>query len=135
MCGISGLFFQKNINQRILADFGLLMSNALSKRGPDSSGIWTDSEYGIVLSHRRLSIRDLSIKGNQPMLSHDKSLMIVFNGEIYNFEDLKKELGEYKWEGNSDTEVLLAAIQKWGLKSALRKMSWNVCICPMEFKE
>ena len=55
------------------------------------------------------------------MLSHDKSLMIVFNGEIYNFEDLKKELGEYKWEGNSDTEVLLAAIQKWGLKSALRR--------------
>ncbi len=121
MCGISGLFFQKNINQRILTDYGLRMSDALSKRGPDSSGIWYDSESGIVLSHRRLSIRDLSIKGHQPMLSHDKSLMIVFNGEIYNFEDLKKELGEYKWEGNSDTEVLLTAIQKWGLKSALMR--------------
>ena len=121
MCGISGLYFQKEINQKILFDYGLKMSNALSRRGPDSNGIWTDSKSGIVLSHRRLSIRDLSRNGHQPMISHDKNLMIVFNGEIYNFEELKKDLGEFKWKGNSDTEVLLAAIQKWGLKSALKR--------------
>ena len=53
MCGISGLFFQKEINQKILFDYGLKMSNALSRRGPDSNGIWTDSESGIVLSHQQ----------------------------------------------------------------------------------
>ena len=120
MCGISGLWFQEAIKEEILLRYGVLMSNAQFKRGPDSDGVWADISSGIVLSHRRLSIRDLS-KRNQPMRSHDNNLVIVFNGEIYNFEELKYELKNYKWQGTSDTEILLAAIQTWGLEVALRK--------------
>ena len=121
MCGISGLWFQNEIKEEFLTKYGSLMSSELSKRGPDSEGIWFENSSSILFTHRRLAIRDLSPTGYQPMKSADKNLIIIFNGEIYNFKELKKQLKNQNWHGSSDTEILLAAIQEWGLEVALEK--------------
>jgi asparagine synthase (glutamine-hydrolysing) len=98
------------------------MADQLRHRGPDDDGIWTDPETGIALAQRRLSIIDLSAAGHQPMFSSSQRYVAVFNGEIYNYQDVRKRLdGENsrEWRGHSDTEVLLEAIEQWGLKPAL----------------
>lgn len=98
------------------------MTNTMIHRGPDDSGTWTDLDAGIALGHRRLSIIDLSPLGHQPMHSHSERYVMAYNGEIYNFKAIKKELGNnINWRGESDTEVLLAAIETWGLEEALQK--------------
>ena len=97
------------------------MVQALSHRGPDADGIFVDE--GISLGHNRLSIIDLSADANQPMFDNARELVIVFNGEIYNFQEIKKELeGEYKFKTRSDTEVILAGYRKWG-KSVVNKLN------------
>ena len=116
MCGIAG-FFDKN---KKLDDNQLWSYNkAMKKRGPDGSDIFFEkNEYGNVgLSHVRLSILDLSSLGKQPMFY--EHLVIVLNGEIYNYIDIKKELLElgYHFHSNSDTEVVLKSFHAWGLKS------------------
>ncbi len=121
MCGIAGLWFQSEIKEEVLSKYGYLMGDALLNRGPDGEGFWSDVNNGIIFSHRRLSIRDLTSNGSQPMRSHDNNLIMIFNGEIYNFEDLKNELNFNNWRSYSDTEVLLFAIQKWGIQKALKK--------------
>ena len=121
MCGIAGLWFQSEIKEEVLSKYGYLMGDALLNRGPDGEGFWSDVNNGIIFSHRRLSIRDLTSNGSQPMRSHDNNLIMIFNGEIYNFEDLKNELNFNNWRSSSDTEVLLFAIQKWGIQKALKK--------------
>jgi len=106
MCGINGFNFKNSelINQ---------MNEQTKHRGPDAGGVYFDGQ--ISLGHNRLSIIDLSAAAGQPMLSADGSLAIVFNGEIYNFQDLKNELSAgYDFKTHSDTEVILAAYQKWG---------------------
>ncbi len=109
------------------------MGKAIGHRGPDDSGVWLDMDAGIGLSHRRLSILDLSPQGHQPMLSVSGRYVIVFNGEIYNHRTLRKELelsplpqessvggeGVISWRGHSDTEVVLAAFERWGVEAAL----------------
>ena len=98
------------------------MADTLRHRGPDDDGYWIDAQAGIALSHRRLSIIDRSPLGRQPMLSRAGRYVIVFNGEIYNHRRLRVELGEgQEFTGRSDTEVMLAAIETWGLKAALDK--------------
>lgn len=108
MCGIVGYAgFPKRIslNKSIAAIY---------HRGPDDQGV----EYfdGVALGNTRLSIHDLSRKGHQPMFNEDKSLCVVFNGEIYNFREVKKQFKDYKFNSDSDTEVLMYAYQKWGVK-------------------
>ena len=76
MCGISGLWFGSETEEEILRNYGNQMSNNLYKRGPDSGGIWIDQNLGVVLSHRRLSIRDLTPNGSQPMISSNKNFII-----------------------------------------------------------
>ncbi|NJO16435.1 MAG: asparagine synthase (glutamine-hydrolyzing) [Thioploca sp.] len=124
MCGIAGLFDSTStiardaLNQTITK-----MGNRLVHRGPDTSGVWVDEKVGIAFVHRRLSIIDISPAGHQPMVSHDGRYVITFNGEIYNFLKLRREL-EHKnisWHGHSDTEVFLSAISQWGIKTALQK--------------
>ena len=88
------------------------MVTALSYRGPDADGIYTDER--VSLGHNRLSIIDLSPEANQPMSDNEEDLVIVYNGEIYNFQEVKKELGEYDFKTKSDTEVILAGYRKWG---------------------
>ena len=93
------------------------------RRGPDSSGIWSDLEAGVFLTFRRLSIIDLSSDGHQPMVSRDGRHVIVFNGEIYNYLELKGELetSGVEFKGHSDTEVFLEGIAKWGISKTLSK--------------
>jgi asparagine synthase (glutamine-hydrolysing) len=101
------------------------MAGALAHRGPDAQGIWNDSKSGLVLAHRRLSIVDLSTAGQQPMCSESERYVIVFNGEIYNHLELRKDLEQRhsipSWRGTSDTETLLSAIDKWGITAAFQR--------------
>lgn len=98
------------------------MTSALEHRGPDDYGLWCDSALGVGLGHRRLSIIDLSPQGHQPMFSASGRYVVVFNGEIYNFERLRKELPRTLWRGHSDTEVILAAVETWGLELAVTRL-------------
>jgi asparagine synthase (glutamine-hydrolysing) len=102
------------------------MTRAIAHRGPDAEGAWIDPQAGIALGHRRLSIIDLSPAGSQPMTSADGRLVIAYNGEIYNFAELRRELERCGraplWKGHSDTEVLLAAIAAWGVRETLRRV-------------
>jgi asparagine synthase (glutamine-hydrolysing) len=122
MCGVAGFWAP----QREIADGRsalIAMSDAIRHRGPDADGHWWDEAAGIFLGHRRLSILDLSAAGSQPMTSASRRYVISFNGEIYNFQDLREELAGLgaRFRGQSDTEVLLAAVDQWGLLGALKK--------------
>jgi asparagine synthase (glutamine-hydrolysing) len=101
------------------------MSDTLRHRGPDDGGEWADAAAGIALGHRRLSIIDLSPQGRQPMQSASGRYVITFNGEIYNFKALRRELESlgHSFQGHSDTEVILAAVSQWGLKDALSRFN------------
>jgi asparagine synthase (glutamine-hydrolysing) len=103
------------------------MAEALTHRGPDDGGFWVDGEIGIALAHRRLSILDLSPAGHQPMMSPCGRYVLTYNGEIYNHEELRKELtaagGAFDWQGHSDTETLLAALRHWPLEVVLKKLN------------
>lgn len=125
MCGISGVVAlssdargQLDPRRTVLA-----MSHALRHRGPDSDGVWCDPSGWAALAHRRLAIVDLSPRGNQPMSRLGSSRVICFNGEIYNFRSLRRELeGEgLVFYTNTDTEVILAATEAWGVEGALRR--------------
>ena len=127
MCGLTGFLTPNQTLNASQAESTLIkMSNALSHRGPDHQGIWIDSQRGIALGHRRLSIIDLSSQGNQPMHSHCGRYVIAFNGEIYNYLCIRKELESLgaapEWKGQSDTEIMLAAISCWGLLKAISKL-------------
>jgi asparagine synthase (glutamine-hydrolysing) len=124
MCGIAGVFRPDGGDERDLVDRTSLMTATLFNRGPDAGGIWTDEVSGIALGHRRLSILDLSDAGAQPMRSRCGRFTVTFNGEIYNHLDIRRELeasGDAQgWNGHSDTETLLRAIQSWGVEEALK---------------
>jgi asparagine synthase (glutamine-hydrolysing) len=123
MCGFCGFIdpafssSEENIIQK--------MTNKIRHRGPDDDGIWLDKKYGVALGHRRLSIIDLSAEGHQPMHSASDRYVLVYNGEIYNFETIRKELESAgfapTWRGHSDTEVLLTAFEAWGIESTLKR--------------
>ncbi|WP_022683584.1 asparagine synthase (glutamine-hydrolyzing) [Sphingobium bisphenolivorans] len=123
MCGLTGGWSRK--------DFPLLqsalprMSRALQHRGPDDADLWCDDEAGIALAHNRLSIVDLSAAGRQPMASASGRWVIVYNGEIYNHGDVRRDLESEgavpAWRGHSDTETLLAAVERWGVEESLRR--------------
>ncbi len=122
MCGFAG-FIGPSKSSDALKRAGEAMASAIIHRGPDSSGVWTDSDAGIALAHRRLAVIDISSAGHQPMLSTSGRYVIAFNGEIYNHLELRKALETEKrapnWRGTSDTETLLAAIEACGVEEAL----------------
>ncbi len=136
MCGFAG-FIYKSVTR--IEDFSSrlnAMTDAISYRGPDDSGEWLDIESGIALGHRRLSILDLSVQGHQPMVSASGRYVIAFNGEIYNHIFLRKRIEDSIfnteslikqdvniWRGHSDTEIMLAAIDRWGLVEALNQFN------------
>lgn len=114
MCGICGYISKKNITAEQLKE----MNDTMYHRGPNDSGeeIYPASDgYQIGFAQRRLSILDLSMLGHQPMHSDNKRISVVYNGEIYNFQELKKELVDYPFRSNCDTEVIIAAYLKWGI--------------------
>lgn len=122
MCGIAGFL------DRRVPDPALVcrrMTDALSHRGPDDSGCWVDLDAGVALGHRRLSIVDVSETGHQPMASPSGRYELVFNGEIYNHLEMRRDLESMQagvpWRGRSDTETLLCAIETWGIETALKR--------------
>ena len=126
MCGIVGFWgFSADKSEDWLNKTASNMANTLIHRGPDDSGTWSESEVGVVLGHRRLSIIDTSDAGHQPMVSNCGRYTMVFNGEIYNHHLLRNKLEssgiQCNWKGSSDTEVLLLAISTWGIRSALQR--------------
>lgn len=126
MCGIAGLWADAPLNGTTPAAVATRMERAIRHRGPDGSGVWSDEEAGIALSHRRLAIIDLSAGGHQPMESVSGRYVITYNGEIYNYRELREALlaegWPDQWRGSSDTEVLLAAIEQWGLAATLARI-------------
>ena len=119
MCGIAGFIaFEKIDTEQVLHK----MISKLNHRGPDSTGFWWDNFNNIGLSHARLSILDLAETGNQPMTSASGKYIMVFNGEIYNHLDIRKNLEKVtsiSWRGTSDTETLLYAFEEWGIKKTI----------------
>lgn len=120
MCGIVGFADSAGRASIGLAD----ALDCLGHRGPDGTGIWSDTGSGIHLGHRRLAVIDPSHAGEQPMHSIDARFVLTFNGEIYNFPDLRRELEARRgapWNGHSDTEVMLEGFVQWGVEETLRR--------------
>lgn len=122
MCGIAGVL-STNAPVGELAEFAGAMGAALAARGPDDAGVWSDDSGQIALAHRRLAVIDLSPAGHQPMHASGGRYVIVFNGEIYNFRELRQQLcaAGVQFHGSSDTEVLLEAIALWGFEATLHR--------------
>ncbi len=128
MCGIAGFIdFTHSFDANNLERIARKMGDAQNMRGPDGSGQWSDPEWGIGIDHRRLAIIDLTAEGVQPMHSSSGRYVTVFNGEIYNYRDLRAELEQTEgfpgWRGHSDTEVMLEAVEQWGFETALPRFS------------
>jgi asparagine synthase (glutamine-hydrolysing) len=122
MCGITGFLTPNPADQQESRARVHRMTEQIVHRGPDDSGVWMDPEAGLALGFRRLAILDLTPEGHQPMLSACGRYVIAFNGEIYNFNELRAMLepGGHKFRGHSDTEVMLASVQEWGLAEAVK---------------
>ncbi len=126
MCGLAGMFdFRRNTAAPTLRALAESMAARLIHRGPDEGGVWSDPAAGIALAHRRLSILDLSPAGSQPLSSACGRFTIVYNGEIYNHGELRRELSPagIAWRGHCDTEVLIEAIARWGLAGAVERVN------------
>ena len=125
MCGISGFVDRHaRMDDAQLTRVAVAMSDALLHRGPDDGGVWVDEQAGVALSQRRLSIVDLSPAGHQPMVSACGRFVIIFNGEIFNHEDIARELAPrgISYRGHSDTEVILEAFAAWGVVPTVERM-------------
>lgn len=123
MCGITGFWQPVGVDASGMAAVTRSMATQLEHRGPDDAGAWADPESGVALGFRRLAIVDLSPTGHQPMTSASGRYELVFNGEVYNFAALRSELERAgcAFKGTSDTEVILAAVEAWGLVPALKR--------------
>ena len=124
MCGITGFLETRSSGADPLAVV-TSMTRQLAHRGPDDEGVWFDPSAGIALGQRRLSILDLSPLGHQPMFSLSGRFVLVFNGEIYNFAAIRAELASSgaAFRGGSDTEVMLAAFERWGVSASLSRFN------------
>jgi asparagine synthase (glutamine-hydrolysing) len=123
MCGFAGYLDptpRSRVEQEAIVR---AMTRTIAHRGPDDEGSWTDPDRGIALGSRRLAIQDLSVHGHQPMVSAGARYVIAYNGEIYNVAELRRELeargAAPPWRGHSDTEVMLAAFECWGVADTL----------------
>ena len=136
MCGIAGVF--GSLRKEELDMCAHKMSVALTHRGPDDFGIWSDEKSGIAFGHRRLSVVDLSLAGHQPMISPCGNFSVIFNGEIYNHLQLREKLNDstYKqsWRGHSDTETLVSAFSQWGIKKTLGQLVGMFAIAVWDIK-
>lgn len=126
MCGIAGIlkpYYSIEQTNENLYERVALMVDAISHRGPDESGVWIKESSGFAVGHRRLSIIDLSMGGHQPMESSCGRYVIAYNGEIYNYLELKDELKSHgsTFRSHSDTEVILESISRWGIDKSLNE--------------
>lgn len=124
MCGIAGFFTVNNRRSKDeMEKIARGMADAIEHRGPDSDGVWVSEDVGLAFAHRRLSVIDLSTAGNQPMHSEHGQYVIVFNGEVYNHAEMRQELiscGRV-FRGHSDTEVILAGCEEWGVEQTIKR--------------
>ena len=113
MCRIAGIY--NPLSSRLEEEI-LRMRDAMHRGGPDGEGVYINQQVGLAFGHRRLALLDLSEAGHQPMYSLDEEIVIVFNGEIYNFQELRIELESegYHFHTSTDTEVIINAYQYWG---------------------
>lgn len=126
MCGITGFrAIKPGDNADTLRGAVSSMMEAIAHRGPDGNGHWIDEEAGIALGHQRLAIIDLTETGAQPMHSADDRLVLTYNGEVYNYAELRAELEPlgHRFVGTSDTEVMLAAMREWGVAEAFSRFA------------
>src|SRR5690242_7014510 len=126
MCGITGSFdLAPEASTEQLAALVLTMASTLRHRGPDDLTQWVDADAGIALGHTRLSSFDLSPAGAQPMVSASGRYVIIYNGEIYNAQDMVPALAAkgVTFRGHSDTEVLVEAIDAWGIEATLPQVN------------
>jgi asparagine synthase (glutamine-hydrolysing) len=124
MCGITGFWDTRSQYRKQEAEaLGEKMAYAIKERGPDSSGLWFEEVTGLLFAHRRLAIQDLSPQGHQPMHSPSKRFTTIYNGEIFNAPEIQQSLVEkgYTFRGHSDTEVMLAAFEEWGIQASVEK--------------
>ena len=123
MCGIAGCWSTLGQSAEVLDQAASRMADAIAHRGPDGRGTWVDAEAGLGLGHRRLSILDLSDAGRQPMTSASGRYVISYNGEVYNFREIARELEALgvRTNVNCDTAVLLEATEQWGLIPAVQR--------------
>ena len=126
MCGIVGFLAPGGFETSAATTLLEAMRDRIMHRGPDDAGTWVDHAAGIALGFRRLSIMDLSPAGHQPMLSADGRYAMIFNGEIYNFAEIRDEIeaargAPHPWRGHSDTEILLEAVAQWGFEETLKR--------------
>ena len=139
MCGIAGFFSWKGLQAEASRATLLAMTRVLKHRGPDDSGMLFDLEDRLGLGHQRLSIIDLSPAGHQPMLSADGRYAIIFNGEIYNYEEIRARLAAVgppiAWRGHSDTEVAVEAVVRWGLRRAVAQFNGMFAIAVWDRRE
>ena len=120
MCGISGIFSKSIINDHLI-NISKQFIDKISHRGPDHTGIYVNREQNIILNHKRLSILDLTSNGNQPYISNSERYILVFNGEIYNHNEIRKNFfsQDFKWKSTCDTETVIEFIDKFGLEHFL----------------
>jgi asparagine synthase (glutamine-hydrolysing) len=123
MCGIAGILTTKGESSASLQGIVESMSGSIRHRGPDDSGTWVDETCGIAFGFRRLAIIDLTEEGHQPMRSASGRFMMVFNGEVYNYLEIRLDLERagVGFRGHSDTEVILAAFEQWGIEAAVQR--------------
>jgi asparagine synthase (glutamine-hydrolysing) len=137
MCGISGIWERNGCSLRDLKRRASAMTQTLSHRGPDDSGVWLSEQAGIAFGQRRLAIIDLSSMGHQPMVSVNGQYTITFNGEVYNFRELKAELERcgVQFRGHSDTEVIVEGFAQWGVKSTIARLNGMFAIAAWDAGE
>ena len=124
MCGIAGMVdWRAATSADALRSIADAMIETVRHRGPDAGDVWVEAEGGVALGQRRLAIIDLSPGGAQPMHSADRRFVITFNGEIYNYRDIRRELqvAGHSMRSDSDTEVLLEACALWGVEAAIER--------------
>jgi asparagine synthase (glutamine-hydrolysing) len=127
MCGLVGFLQSPDAAELRLCQHARRMADTLSHRGPDDAGVWADATAGLALGFRRLAILDLSPTGHQPMCSSDGRYVGVFNGEIYNYRDLRVELEQCgaHFRGTSDTEVIVEGASQWGVEATIPRL-WGM---------
>ena len=123
MCGFAGIVTTASLRGEQLLKFAETMSERIAHRGPDDTGSWTEPDAGVGFGFRRLAIIDLTVQGHQPMRSASGRYTVMFNGEIFNHERIRRPLESdgWKFNGHSDTEVMCAAFERWGIEEAVTK--------------